>query len=98
MILDSGFHRNDVQKIASRMKLGPSWRDIPWGTSPPAPAFPPASSQTYATANGRSLEMLRKVILALAAGSFAFAATACNTVKGAGKDIESVGQAADDAL
>lgn len=42
--------------------------------------------------------MLRKVIIALAAGAIALTATACNTVKGAGRDIESVGQAGSDAI
>lgn len=42
--------------------------------------------------------MLRKLILALAAGSIALTASACNTVKGAGRDIESVGQAGSDAI
>lgn len=42
--------------------------------------------------------MIRKVLLAVVAASFAFTATACNTVKGAGKDIESVGQAGEDAI
>ncbi|MFA7596684.1 MAG: entericidin A/B family lipoprotein [Novosphingobium sp.] len=42
--------------------------------------------------------MLRKILLAVAAGSIALAATACNTVKGAGRDIESVGEAGDKAL
>lgn len=41
--------------------------------------------------------MLRKLIFALAVGSIALSAAACNTVKGAGKDIESVGEAADKA-
>jgi entericidin B len=41
--------------------------------------------------------MLRKLIFALAAGSIALTAAACNTVKGAGRDIESVGEAADRA-
>ena len=40
--------------------------------------------------------MLRKTIIAILAGTIAFTATACNTVKGAGKDIESVGKAGDD--
>lgn len=40
--------------------------------------------------------MIRKTItLALMAGSLAL--TACNTVRGAGQDIESVGEAAQDA-
>ena len=42
--------------------------------------------------------MIRKVLLALAVASIAIAASACNTVKGAGRDIESVGQAGDKAI
>ncbi len=42
--------------------------------------------------------MLRKVILALGVAAFSLTAAACNTVKGAGRDIESVGEAGDDAL
>jgi entericidin B len=42
--------------------------------------------------------MLKKLIFALAAGSIALTASACNTVKGAGRDIESVGQAGDRAI
>lgn len=42
--------------------------------------------------------MLKKLIIGLVAGSISLAATACNTVKGAGQDIESVGQAAEDEL
>jgi entericidin B len=42
--------------------------------------------------------MLKKLIFALAAGSIALTASACNTVKGAGRDIESVGQAGDNAI
>lgn len=42
--------------------------------------------------------MLRKIIFALAAGSIALTAAACNTVKGAGRDIQSVGQAGSDAI
>lgn len=41
--------------------------------------------------------MLRKTILALAAAGIALTATACNTVKGLGRDIESVGEAGDAA-
>jgi entericidin B len=33
--------------------------------------------------------MARKVVIAVMAGLFAFSATACNTVKGAGQDLES---------
>jgi len=42
--------------------------------------------------------MLRKVIITLGIGVMALTATACNTVKGAGEDIESVGRAGDRAL
>jgi predicted small secreted protein len=41
--------------------------------------------------------MLRKTILAIAAAGIALSATACNTVKGLGRDIESVGEAGDKA-
>jgi predicted small secreted protein len=40
--------------------------------------------------------MIRKVLLAIAVATVAFTASACNTVKGAGQDIESVGKAGDD--
>ena len=42
--------------------------------------------------------MVRKIIIAVAAGAFALSATACNTVKGLGRDVESVGQAGEDAI
>lgn len=42
--------------------------------------------------------MIRKFIFALGVTSLALTATACNTVKGLGNDIESVGQAGDDAI
>jgi entericidin B len=42
--------------------------------------------------------MFRKVLLALTAGAIALSATACNTVKGLGRDIESVGEAGDRAI
>ncbi len=42
--------------------------------------------------------MTRKILIALGATALAFSATACNTVKGAGRDIESVGQAGEDAI
>lgn len=42
--------------------------------------------------------MVRKIILAVGIAAFSLAATACNTVKGAGEDIESVGEAGDEAL
>ncbi|GFE72808.1 MULTISPECIES: entericidin A/B family lipoprotein [Novosphingobium] len=42
--------------------------------------------------------MVKKLVLALVAGGIVFSAAACNTVKGAGQDIESVGKAGDDAI
>jgi predicted small secreted protein len=42
--------------------------------------------------------MVRKIILALGIAAFSLTAAACNTVKGAGQDIESVGEAGDEAL
>jgi predicted small secreted protein len=42
--------------------------------------------------------MVRKIILALGIAALSLSAAACNTVKGAGQDIESVGEAGDEAL
>lgn len=42
--------------------------------------------------------MLRKLIFVLGCGALALSATACNTVKGAGKDVQSAGQAGDDVI
>jgi len=42
--------------------------------------------------------MLKKVVIALVAGSIAMGATACNTVKGAGRDVQSAGQAGEDVI
>ncbi|WP_340586686.1 Entericidin EcnA/B family protein [Erythrobacter alti] len=42
--------------------------------------------------------MARKIILAFAVGALALSASACNTVKGLGNDIESVGEAGDRAI
>ena len=39
--------------------------------------------------------MLKKLLLALIAGSIALGATACNTVRGAGEDLESASDAVD---
>ena len=39
--------------------------------------------------------MVRKILLACAMTSLVLGATACNTVKGLGRDIESVGEAGD---
>jgi predicted small secreted protein len=42
--------------------------------------------------------MTKKTILALAAAALCLGASACNTVKGVGRDVESVGQAGSDAI
>ena len=42
--------------------------------------------------------MIRKLVLALVATGIVMTAAACNTVKGLGRDIESVGQAGDRAI
>ena len=39
--------------------------------------------------------MARKIVLALGIAALSFTTTACNTVKGLGRDIESVGEAGD---
>jgi entericidin B len=42
--------------------------------------------------------MARKIILAVTASLFALTATACNTVRGAGQDLESVANDVDEAI
>ena len=42
--------------------------------------------------------MLRKVIIALTAGAIVLTASACNTVRGAGRDVESAANAGSDAI
>jgi entericidin B len=42
--------------------------------------------------------LVRKLALILAVGSMAMASAACNTVKGLGRDIQSVGEAGDRAI
>jgi predicted small secreted protein len=42
--------------------------------------------------------MVRKVLLAMAVSGLALTASACNTVKGFGEDVESVGEAGEDAI
>ena len=41
---------------------------------------------------------MKKVIIALIAGSIALTSSACNTVKGFGRDVQSVGQAGEEAI
>lgn len=42
--------------------------------------------------------MLRKTVFAMMIAGIALTASACNTVKGVGRDIQSVGQAGSDAI
>jgi predicted small secreted protein len=42
--------------------------------------------------------MLRKLFLALGITAFSLTAAACNTVKGVGEDIESVGEEGDEHI
>ncbi|MEL7689301.1 entericidin A/B family lipoprotein [Citromicrobium bathyomarinum] len=42
--------------------------------------------------------MIRKIALAVSVAALGLTATACNTVKGLGQDVESVGQAGEDAI
>lgn len=42
--------------------------------------------------------MTRKIIIALGIAAITFTTAACNTVKGVGRDIESVGEAGDRAI
>jgi len=42
--------------------------------------------------------MPRKLVLALAAAGFALSLSACNTVKGAGQDLQSASQTTEDAI
>ncbi|MGC1271992.1 MAG: Entericidin EcnA/B family protein [Croceibacterium sp.] len=42
--------------------------------------------------------MVRKIFLALGLAALSLSATACNTVKGLGEDVESVGEAGDRAI
>ena len=42
--------------------------------------------------------MIRRIALVLALSAVSLTATACNTVKGLGQDIESAGQAGSEAI
>ena len=42
--------------------------------------------------------MIRKTMVAMALGAMALSAAACNTVKGVGEDIQSVGEAGQRAI
>lgn len=59
---------------------------------------PSIPAENAGTSRKRKPTMVKKLVLALVAGGIVFSAAACNTVKGAGQDIESVGKAGDDAI
>lgn len=42
--------------------------------------------------------MIRKIVITLAAAATVASLSACNTVKGLGRDIQSVGKAGEDAI
>ena len=42
--------------------------------------------------------MIKKLVIALSAAGLVFIASACNTVKGVGRDIQSVGEAGERAI
>lgn len=42
--------------------------------------------------------MAKKLLLAVGIAAITFTTAACNTVKGLGRDIESVGEAGDEAI
>jgi entericidin B len=46
-------------------------------------------------AASRTKPMIKKVVIALCASAIALSATACNTVRGAGNDLESAADAVD---
>jgi predicted small secreted protein len=68
------------------------WKCVEWRSCRPELFLAGHPKEAQMTSNTR---MLRKALLALAAGTVALTASACNTVKGAGQDIESVGEAGD---
>ena len=63
-----------------------------------APNVPSALIPSPGTDAERNLVMVKKLMFAFAATAIVFTASACNTVKGAGEDIESVGRAGDEAI
>jgi predicted small secreted protein len=42
--------------------------------------------------------MIRKIVFTLVAAATVASLTACNTVKGLGRDIQSIGKSGDDAI
>ena len=47
---------------------------------------------------GEGQDMLKKILLAFGITTMALTATACNTVRGVGQDIQSVGDAGDEVI
>ena len=47
---------------------------------------------------GKGQDMLKKILLAFGITTMALTATACNTVRGVGQDIQSVGDAGDEVI
>src|SRR3546814_8826103 len=86
--------------------MASSWRFLPLvaylrrlqgGHNSPLPEpYRPSWIDGSTLVNKGNQPMLRKLVVVLTAGLFALAATACNTVKGVGEDIESVGEAGED--
>lgn len=42
--------------------------------------------------------MIRRIVMAAALGSIVLSAAACNTVKGLGRDVESVGETGEEVI
>lgn len=47
---------------------------------------------------GKDTVMIRRIAMAAAIGSLALSAAACNTVKGVGEDIQSVGEEGEEVI
>ena len=47
---------------------------------------------------GKGQDIIKKILLAFGITTMALTATACNTVRGVGQDIESVGDAGDEVI
>jgi len=47
---------------------------------------------------GKGQDMLKKILLAFGITTMALTATSCNTVRGVGEDIQSVGDAGDEVI
>jgi entericidin B len=58
----------------------------------------PRNGLSKHTNRHRRRPMVRRIVAAFAAGIFALAASACNTVEGFGEDVESVGEEIDEEI